>query len=125
MPMGTLTRKVSLHPRSGPPNWISTPPSTGPMATENPTAVPSRPKARPRSAPRKCCWIIPSPCGFSSPDPIPCASRAAFSQCASGASPAATEAAVNTPTPIRKNPPRPRMSPARPAATRITPKVSA
>src|SRR5699024_6322859 len=40
MPMGTLTRKVSRQPSCGPPSSITSPPSTGPMATDTPTAVP-------------------------------------------------------------------------------------
>src|SRR5690625_3899892 len=51
--------------------------------------------------------------------------RVALSASALGAKPAATEARVKTTTPIMNIPPRPNRSPARPAATRTTPKVSA
>src|SRR5690606_15661591 len=71
MPIGTFIKKVKRHPRSGPPNWISSPPNTGPIATDTPTVVPDTPKARPRSGPLKYCWIMPIPWGFTKPEPTP------------------------------------------------------
>src|SRR5699024_8642360 len=124
-PIGTLTRKVRRQPKSGPPSLISSPPITGPMPTATPTMEPKKPKARPRSAPRKYCWIMPTPCGLSRPDPTPWTNREAFSHSALGAALEATEARVKMATPMMKIPPRPTMSPARPAATSTTPKVSA
>ena len=68
---------------------------------------------------------MPTACGFNSPEPNPCRKRVMFRLSGSGASPAATEESVKTATPAMNNGPRPRMSPARPAATSTTPKVSA
>ena len=87
--------------------------------------LPNIPKALPRSAPRKYCWIMPMPCGLSRPEPMPCTKRATVRVVGSPAIPAATEATVNTTTPAMNMNPRPKMSPARPAATSTTPKVNA
>ena len=95
------------------------------MATETPTALPSIPNAFPRSAPLKYCWIMATPCGLSSPEPTPCTKRATISMVGSGARPAAIEDSVKMATPSIHRNPRPNTSPARPPATRTTPKVSA
>ncbi|SIJ06407.1 Uncharacterised protein [Mycobacteroides abscessus subsp. abscessus] len=104
---------------------MNTPPRTGPIATESPTIVPMSPNARPRCGPWKYCWRRPTTCGLSRPEPKPMRTRAMLSVSGSGASPATKDEIPKRLTPAMKSWARPKTSPARPAATRTTPKDSA
>ena len=125
MPTGRLTKKIHRQPSSGPPSWMSSPPSSGPIAVLTPTTAPNRPNARPRSAPRNRLWISPAFCGVTSPPPMPCTSRAMISMSALWANPQAALASVKTASPSISVGRRPRASPIRPPATSTSPNASA
>src|SRR5699024_10651914 len=68
---------------------------------------------------------MPMTCGLMNPTARQCSARAIFSSSGLPARPAHMETPVNSATPMMNKPPRPNKSPARPAVTRPTPKVSA
>ena len=47
IPIGTLTKKIASHPIPS----VSTPPTSGPIATAAPVVAPQSPNAVPRSRP--------------------------------------------------------------------------
>src|SRR4051812_40090570 len=124
-PIGRLMKKTQRQPVSVPNAWISTPPSSGPMAVETPTTVPNSPNAVPRSRPLNSCWISALICGVSRPPARPCTSRATTRNSAPGARPQASEESVNRASPTTNIVRRPRTSPIRPAGTSSRPKVRA
>ncbi len=124
-PIGMLTRNSQRQPSSSPATAMIAPPRIGPMAEEIDTVRPKRPNARPRSGPWKSSWINPELWGVSSPADAPCSSRAATTSSALGAIPTAALATTKpvSPTSMRRR--RPKASPIRPPATRVSPKASA
>src|SRR5690625_190609 len=121
--IGTLIRNAERHPQSGHRTAISTPPSTGPIATETPTIAPNIPKARPRCSPWKYCCTRPTVCGLRNPEPKPMKTRAMFSTHSLGANPATSDASPKRLSPRMNSRARPYRSPARPAGTNSTPKA--
>ena len=68
---------------------------------------------------------MPTTCGLSRPQAMPCNSRAETSRVAVGATPHSALVAVNRPTPSRNMRVRPCWSPSLPEGTSTRPKVSA
>ena len=101
------------------------PPSTGPIAVDNPTVAPKMPNALPRSAPWNSTWIRPEFCGVSIPAVTPCSSRAATNHSALGAAPHSALVTTNAVSATRNIRRRPKASPSRPPATSTSPKLSA
>src|ERR1700687_4155132 len=95
IPNGRLMKKIARHDQVS----TSHPPSTGPKALVSADAPDQVPIDRPRSAIGKAALIMARLLGTSSAPPMPWIARALISTEALGASPHATEAAVNSKIP--------------------------
>ena len=121
IPIGTFTKKMYRQDRPE----VSTPPSSGPMATARPVTVPQTPNAMPRSFPRKESASNASDTANMIAPPTPCKPRESWSISVLAAKPHSTEAQVNTARPTRYSRRRPYMSARLPAVSRNAAKVSA
>jgi hypothetical protein len=99
---------------------VSSPPTTGPIASASAETPAHVPIARPRSAGGKALVTIESVAGIMKAAPIPCTARLITSQASFGAKPAVADESANTLTPKKKARRRPKMSPRRPAVTSST-----
>ena len=97
MPIGAFTKKI--HRQDSP--LVSSPPSSGPMATARPVTAPQTPKAMPRSRPRKASASSASETANMIAPPAPCRPRDSWSISVLVAKPHSAEAPVNTISPIR------------------------
>jgi len=95
--MGTLMKKTARQPRA----LVSAPPSSTPAAMPRLPTVPQTASALCRCRPAYAVMMIDSAAGVSSAAPAPCAARATISSIGLCASPLASEAVVNSPTPAR------------------------
>ncbi len=110
-PTGNCRKKTARQPSAD----TSTPPIDGPAAIAADWVAVQSPTAVPRRSAAKYGKMRVSASGVIVPPPAPCTSLAATSTDADGASPQASELAVNTARPIRNTRLRPNLS-ARPAA---------
>ena len=121
IPTGTLTRKIQRQP---------TRPGDDPAEDEPGRAAdggdprPGRDRALARSPSGNASTIIASADGATSAAPSPCTARATTSTAAVGASPHASDAAVNSAKPPMKTRRRPNASAIRPATSRQPAKTS-
>ncbi len=120
-PMGALTKKI--HRQEMPD--VSTPPSSGPIATASPVTAPQTPKAVPRSFPRNASASSASDTANMMAPPTPCTARDICSMSVLTAKPHRTDAQVNTPSPARYSRRRPYRSARLPAVSRNAARVSA
>ncbi len=121
IPIGTLTKKIHRHDRPE----VSTPPSSGPMATARPVTAPQAPNAAPRSLPRKASASSASDTANMIAPPTPCKARESWSISVLTAKPHSTDAPVNTTRPISHSRRRPYMSARLPAVSKNAASVSA
>jgi hypothetical protein len=113
-PSGTLTQKIQRQPADP----ARPPPTSGPSAAPSPPTPPHAPSTFPRRCGAVATVRRVSVTGVNRAAPAPWATRAAMRASTDGASAAATEAAVNRPTPSTKTRRRPNRSPrAAPAST--------
>ena len=68
MPIGTLMKKIASQPMCS----VSTPPTSGPIATAAPIVAPQIPNAVPRSGPWKACAMSASDVANIAAPPMPC-----------------------------------------------------
>ena len=95
--------------------WISTPPSTGPVANDTAEPAAQIPTARTRRVGSSKTWLSSdSDVGSTSAAPTPSSACAPMSAAAVGASVAATDPAAKVARPARKTARAPRRSAARP-----------
>ncbi len=106
MPIGTFTKKIHSHPSES----VSTPPTSGPIATAPPIVAPQTPNAVARSRPVKAWARIASEVANSIAPPIPWTARASVSIVGVVARPQASDAPENRTRPITKTRRRPMMS---------------
>ena len=110
-PTGTLIRKIQPQCRC----WLMNPPMSGPKARASAPIAAQAPTARVRSRGlSKVATMMASVVGTISAAPRPCASRAPISTLPLPASPAPSEASVNTVSPITNSRRRPYTSASRP-----------
>ena len=121
IPIGTFTKKIHRQDRPE----VSTPPSSGPIATARPVTAPQTPNAVPRSLPRKASASSASDTANMIAPPTPCKARDSCSISVLTAKPHSTDAQVNTARPIRYSRRRPYMSARLPAVSRNAARVSA
>ena len=121
IPIGTFTKKMYRQERP----LVSTPPSSGPMATARPVTVPQTPKATPRSRPRNASASSASDTANMIAPPTPCKPRDSCSISVVAANPHSTDAPVNTARPTRYSSRRPYMSARLPAVSKNAARVSA
>jgi hypothetical protein len=121
MPIGTLIQNT--HAQPGP--SISGPPMIHAAVAPMPPAAPQAPIALLRSAPSGNVRIrIDSAAGVIAAAPRPCTARAAIRTAVEDASPQASDASVNSPTPASSIRLRPTRSAIRPPSSSRVPKVS-
>jgi hypothetical protein len=113
IPIGILTRNAGRQVVPSTSAEISSPPRLCPATAPADNTSAYRPRARARARPSKPSWIPVRTCAVISAAAPPAAIRAATSAGASGASPQASDAAVNRPTPARNMRRYPRVSPSR------------
>ena len=116
MPSGTLIQKIDCHPNAS----VTTPPINGPVPTPVPTMPPQTPNAIPIFCGGKAARISVRVTGVTIAVPMPCTARAAIRASAFGASAAAIDAMVNSPTPAMKTFCRPNRSPNAPPVNKPT-----
>src|SRR5262249_31191911 len=106
-PIGTLTQKIhsQLMPST------SAPPTSAPLATDSPVIALTIPIAAPRRSGGNAALRSARPSGITSADPAPWTARATINASTLGASAAATDAAVNRPSPSANSLRRPYRSP--------------
>jgi hypothetical protein len=121
MPIGALTKKIHRQDRPS----VSSPPSSGPMATASPVTAPHTPNATPRSLPRKASASSASATANMIAPPAPCRARESWSISVLAANPHSAEAHVNTTRPIRYISLRPQESARLPAVSKNAARVSA
>ncbi|GAA3508566.1 hypothetical protein GCM10022416_62760 [Actinomadura keratinilytica] len=112
-PIGTFTRNTARQPRPNRSASTSSPPAIWPTTTPPPITAAYRPSARARAAPVKFRWIMLITCGVSIAALAPWANRNATSRPVDGATPHASEAAVNAARPTRNMRRGPARSPSR------------
>ena len=106
-----LTRKIHRHVSQD----VSTPPTSGPIATAAPIVAPQMPNAVPRSLPWNSWESRARAVANIIDPPSPWTPRAMIRKSGSLASPQAAEATVNNVTPRRKTRLRPKRSASEPA----------
>ena len=121
MPIGALTKKIHRQDRPE----VSTPPSSGPMATARPVTAPQAPNAMPRSRPRKASASSASDTANMIAPPAPCRARDSCSISVLAAKPHRTDAPVNTTRPARYSRRRPYLSARLPAVSKNAARVRA
>ncbi len=120
-PIGAFTKKIHRQDRPD----VSSPPSSGPMATATPVTAPQTPKATPRSLPRKASAKSARETANMMAPPTPCRPRDSWSISVLTAKPHSTDAAVKIARPIRYSRRRPYLSARLPAVSRNAARVSA
>jgi hypothetical protein len=100
---GTLTRKIGRQLAPARSAETRTPPRTWPNTAPADSATANRLIAWARRGPVKFSWMPVRACGNISAAPAPCTTRRPISTRMSGASPAPSEAAPNTPMPSRNS----------------------
>ncbi len=120
-PMGRLRKKMASHPSPS----VSTPPTSGPIATAPPSVAPHTPNAVPRSRPWKSCASRASEVANIIAPPAPWTPRARLRNRGLVARPHRAEEAVNTINPVRKTRWRPSRSASDPAVRSRAASVSA
>ncbi len=98
-----FTKKIQFHDRCS----VSSPPTSGPIASARAETPAQMPIAVPRCRAGKVAAMIDSVAGFISAPPAPWITRAAISCPPVSASPHASEATVKTTMPITKTRRRP------------------
>ena len=121
IPIGAFTKKIHRQDRPE----VSTPPSSGPMATARPVTAPQAPNATPRSWPRKESASNASDTANMIAPPTPCKARDSCSITVLTAKPQSTDARVKIARPARYSKRRPNMSARLPAVSRNAARVSA
>ena len=121
MPIGTLTRKIASQPMPS----VSTPPTSGPTATEAPVTAPQTPNAVPRSRPWKAEASSASEVANMNAPPMPCSARARLRTSGVPASAHSAEATVKITIPITKTRRRPNRSASEPPVSSSAASVSA
>ena len=101
--IGMLTKKIQRHDNP----LVSTPPSTGPIATATPVVAPNAPNAVPRSLPWNAEASSASAVANIAAPPIPCPARAMHKKTRLGARPHRAEPIVNSTVPIANTSRRP------------------
>ena len=119
--MGMLTKKIQRHDSPE----VSTPPSTGPMATATPVVAPKAPKATPRSRPWNAEAMRASAVANIAAPPMPWKARAICRKRTSWAAPQAMEPTMNSPVPITNSNRRPYRSASDPAVSSRAARLSA
>ena len=118
-PTGTFSQKIHCQEKPS----TTAPPTTGPSATPSPETPDQMPSASPRLSALKASLSRVSESGVMMAAPSPCSARAAMSASVLGASAAAAEASVNTPSPATNTGRRPRRSPRAAPVSRKTAKL--
>ena len=121
MPIGTLTKKIASQPMPS----VSTPPTSGPTATEAPVTAPQTPNAVPRSRPWKAEASSASEVANMNAPPMPCSARARLRTSGVPASAHSSEATVKITIPITKIRRRPNRSASEPPVSSSAASVSA
>ncbi len=117
--IGGLMKKIARQLTS----WVSTPPSTGPIARARALTPAHVPIAVPRCSGGNDWVMMARVAGIMNAAPMPCTARNATSTASFGAKPIAALAIPNTVTPNRNSLRRPKMSPSRPPVTISTANV--
>src|SRR3954468_7183905 len=113
IPIGTLMRKIDSHPTDS----VSTPPTSGPMATAAPVVAPHTPNAVPRSRPWNVAASSASDVANIAAAPTPCRARASSRNSGELASAQSSDAAVKSPRPAVNSSRRPNRSASDPAVS--------
>ena len=121
IPIGRLTRKIQFQANAS----VSTPPSSTPSVPPPETTKPKTPIAFARS-PGSVKSFISSASAIAATiaPPTPCTARAVTRNACEFASPQASEASVNSVSPIRNTRRAPKRSPSRPPSSMKPPNVS-
>ena len=116
-----FTKKIHRHDRP----LVSTPPSTGPIATATPVVAPNTPNAVPRSLPLNASASSASAVANMAAPPMPWKAREMVRKRMSCADPQAIEPSVNSTVPITKTRRRPNRSASEPAVSSRAARLSA